>query len=323
MKSGYSGKRLITTYGINSIYSKITPFFYIGLLSLLIGYKNNRVISMFLLLFGIGFYGSQIIFGNRGIPLLMVICYIWFYHNYIRKFEIKSILLMFVISIFCISFLNIVRNNRENGFSNWMSKSNELLVENLTTHNPIIELCYEVGTTIYPITYTLDYIPNITQYKYGMNYIYSLLSVVRLNTSSESNSNFTSKMNIAIEVTNKSGIPFGGSYIQEAYANFGYFSVIFMLILGIATAKIDNHLIYSNSCISAILITYFSTSLLWVIRNTMTTIPREVVWYMLPTYILYKLILNSEKKKGGYKIERKSQSVCYNGNIQNTKRLFE
>ena len=88
-----------------------------------------------------------------------------------------------------------------------------------------------------------------------------------------------------------------GSYIQEAYANFGWYCVIFMFVFGICFKKIDIYLNNSYSHISHVLISYFLVSLLWTIRNTMISLPRELVWYLLTTYLLYRIIDNEERKK--------------------------
>ena len=73
LEYGYAGKLLYVNYGYSSILSKMTPFFYFSVLLLLTGYKNNKRFSNIIFVCSILFYGSQIIFGNRGTPLLSVI----------------------------------------------------------------------------------------------------------------------------------------------------------------------------------------------------------------------------------------------------------
>jgi len=124
----------------------------------------------------------------------------------------------------------------------------------------------------------------------------SLYSVIYINTSNGS-TNFAKDMNISLEISEHSGSAFGGSYIQEAYANFGWFSVIFFFILGIILEKVNKKIENRKNLISIVLIAYFLNPFLWTVRNVMITLPRELVWYILPTYILYRLIMNGQKKK--------------------------
>ena len=206
---GYKGRIAVASYGINSILSKLTPLFYIGIICLMLGYRNKQRISGILLLFSVIFYGLQMLYGNRGTPLLMVVCLLWFYHFFIRKFKFKNIIIITIISVFLISFLNIIRNNRKIGINEWINNIGYLLKEDLIYKNPLIDLNYEVGTTIYPITYTLEHIPDDIEYKYGMNYVYSIYSIVKINMTSSRNKDFVSKMNIAEEIVDYSGATFG------------------------------------------------------------------------------------------------------------------
>ena len=294
---GYSGKHLVNTYGLSSIFSKIVPFFYIGILCLLYGYKQNRRITTILIYFSIIFYGSQMFFGNRGMPLLMVVCIIWFYHYYIKKIKFKKAIVLVICSFFIITLMNIIRENRRYGIEKWIGNIYTIMSDSIVQNNQLFDINYEVGTTIYPITYTLEHIPKDINYKYGINYLYSIYSIIRVNMSSSRDDVFIEKMNIAEEIVNHSGATFGGSYIQEAYANFGWFCLVFTFIFGILLKKMDIYLFASFSPISHILITYFLTSLLWIIRNTMISLPRELVWYILSTYLLYKLIGRKKNEK--------------------------
>ena len=295
---GYKGEILSRNVGINSIAGKLIPFFYMGILFLLYGFKANKKISLYIFIFGLLFYGSQIIFGERGKPLLEVLCLIWFYNYYIRKIKFKKIIVIIFLSFFLMAFLNVIQDVRSKGIQYWIGNIDELMVENIVEKNPILELNYEVGQTIYPTAYTIKYIPNKTGYKYGSNYLYALCSVIKINTSSKRDNEFNTKMNIAEEISKVSGAAWGGSYTQELYANFGWISIIIMFFVGVIFEKIDEKLYINKRGISAILITYTLSSLLWTIRNTTCSMPRIVFWYILPTYILYVIILKRRYKNG-------------------------
>lgn len=295
-KSGYFGLSNNITYGLSSIFDKIIPFFEIGMFSLMVGYKENIKKSRLILLFIIFFYGSQMFFGNRGIPLIAVITGIWLYHMAIKKINKKIVIMVLILIVPISSILNVIRQVRvKYGISQWISSIDELLIDNIKDNNPILETTYEMGTAIYPTAYTLKVIPEQTQFKYGKLYLLSAFSVVAINANS-TKSSLAYNMNIAAQMSKHSGSPFGGSYIQEAYANFGWFCPIFLFILGIGFEILNRRITYNKSFINMVLIAYFLNPLLWVVRNVIVTLPREICWYILPTYILYRLIYNKNIK---------------------------
>ena len=132
---GYFGRNYVSLYGLSSIYSKLVPFFYIGLLCLSYGLKNKKSLSKVLLFFSIIFYGSQIFWGNRGMPIIMVICYIWFYHYYVEMFSKKKIILSTLIILFLVSTLNVIRYNRTNSLKDWIFEFDEKIVDDVFINN--------------------------------------------------------------------------------------------------------------------------------------------------------------------------------------------
>lgn len=294
---GYSGLSQNWTYGLSSIFDKIVPFFQISLFLLMVGYKDKKGISKFILFFIIAFYGSQMFFGGRGGPLIAVVTAIWLYDLAVNKIRTKIVVICLIAILPLSILINVLREVRANyGIKDWINNIGEIAKESVSENNPILESVYEMGTAIYPTAYTIKVIPSEVDYKYGKNYLLSILSVVYINTSNEATS-FANDMNIATEMSEHSGAPFGGSYIQEAYANFGWFSVIFFFVIGILLEVLNKKIENRKNLISIVLIAYFLNPFLWIVRNVMITLPRELVWYMLPTYILYKLIMNGEKKK--------------------------
>ena len=304
---GYAGLSEITTYGTESIYSKIIPFFQIGLMLLMVGFKKQRKISRIILLFSVFFYGIQMFFGNRGIPLIAVITFIWLYHNSVEKLNNKIIIFICILIIPTSSVLNVIRLNRSKyGLEEWVYRFDDLIVENIKENNPIVETLYEIGTTIYPISYTLEVIPQKTNFTYGKTYMLALCSPFIINTSSEINS-FSYNMNISARISKMARCPFGGSFIQEAYANFGWFSPFFMAILGIFIEIFERKNVKSN--IAFVLTGYFLNPFLWTIRNVLITLPREIIWYILPTYIIYKIIYNQNKRGDSINSEKSCKSI--------------
>ena len=218
----------------------------------------------------------------------------------VKKIDKRVIIVLLILIIPTSAILNVIRSSRGNGVKEWINNIQSLMKENMMESNPIIEVFFEMGTAIYPTAYTIDVIPNKQPYIYGKTYLLSLLSVVVVNTS-ESEGSLAYEMSVAQQIGDIAGVPFGGSYIQEAYANFGWLSPIFMILLGMGLEILNKKILCSNRTIEIVLIAYFLNAMLWTIRNSLVPLPRELCWYMLTTYILYKLIYNMEKKKQIFK----------------------
>lgn len=262
----------------------------------MVAYRRNKKVSKFVLIFTVFFYGIQMFFGNRGIPLIAVITTIWLYQIAVKKIDKK----VFVILLICIlplsMLINVIREVRnQSGIEQWINNFGELMKETIVDNNPILDAMDEMGTTIYPVAYTIGKFPETIEYKHGQVYIFSIYSIISINTSSNSKNNLAYKMNIAAQMTESSGCPFGGSYIMEAYANFGWCSAIFMILIGFGLECLNRRINSSKNMITIVLVAYFLNPLLWTVRNVIVTLPRELVWYIVPTYIIYKMIYNKKK----------------------------
>ena len=296
MVLGYDGLVETTTYGLYSVLSKLVPFFKIALFCLMIAYKNEKNIAKFILVFGVTFYGIQMLFGNRGIPLITVITMIWLYNIAIKRIDKKIFISLLIAIIPITAIITVIRDYRtQSGMSEWIFNMGALVQERMIENNPVFETMYEMGTAIYPTSFSIDTVPEKVDYQYGKSYVLSVFSIAAINTSNEKN-NLAYEMNVAAQMTELSGSTFGGSYIEEAYANFGWLSPIFIFFIGIMFEILNKRINKEKIFINLVLIAYFLNPLLWTIRNVMVTLPREFVWYMLPTYILYKLFYNSKTK---------------------------
>lgn len=294
---GYDGLAVNRTYGLASILDKIVPFFQISLYMLMIANKENKFYSKSILCFIITFYGIQMFFGNRGKPIIAVITAIWLYHIAVKKIDKKMIIIILIMIIPLSTVINIIRETRdEMGFGEWINNIGGLIIASATKNNPIVETCYEMGTAIYPTAYTIKTIPGKQTYRYGKTYLLSCFSIISINTSGGKN-NLAYNMNIAAQMSEDAGSPFGGSYIQEAYANFGWLSPIFIIFLGMLFEMINRKTLNSKNLIEIVLIAYLLNSLLWSVRNVLVTLPREICWYIIPTYLIYKLVYNQQKNK--------------------------
>ena len=295
---GYEGISMARNTGVQGIFVKIVPFFQIALLILMVAYKNNNKLSKCILFFSIFYYGIQIFFGERGKPLIGMITTIWLYNAYIKKIDKKIIIIALICIIPASAVLNVIRQTRDNYGVKELSKNiNKMIIENIVDDSPVFDVIYEMGTAIYPIAYTIQKIPDIVDYKYGESYLFSLVSVFSINISRDKPNEIAYKINIAKQMTEMSGSSFGGSYIQEAYANFGWYCCIFMYLIGLAFGKIEDTINNCRNLIDLVLLTYLFNPILWAIRNVFVTIPREIFWYVIPVYVIYKIFVKEEKNE--------------------------
>ena len=151
---------------------------------------------------------------------------------------------------------------------------------------------------IYPTAYTMKVIPSKVDYKYGKNYLLSILSVVYINISDSSN-NLAREMNIAAEMSEHSG---EHHLVVHTYKKLMQisdgFSVIFFFIIGILLEVLNKKIENRKNLISIVLIAYFLNPFLWIVRNVYDNFTKRTsmgIYYQ--TYILYKLIYEWEKRK--------------------------
>lgn len=157
-----------------------------------------------------------------------------------------------------------------------------------------------MGTAIYPTAAAVSIFPDNREYKYGITYWYGIRGVIPNLGSELSKSKVFG--DIQEEVSQYYGLAFGGSVVEDLYANFGMFSILGMGIIGFAMHKLQIKMESKNETNKMIYPLYATIciQIIWTVRNTINPIFRYFVWYIVTTYLLYKIIYTcvGRKSKG-------------------------
>ena len=133
----------------------------------------------------------------------------------------------------------------------------------------------------------MRFVPSIIGYGYGVGYASGFLNIFP-----NVNGFIDSYRDSMVYVSN---FPvqyqqyMGGSYIGELYFNFGYFSVIFAILIGIFIGFICNMVSNKNNydkSLSYIICLIIYTNMLWWIRDYFSGMIREIIWSAIIIIIL-------------------------------------
>ena len=292
---GYQGVYSNQKVGLASISSKIEPFFYIGLLMLIGSYKNEEKKAKKVLIFIILYNFILMFLGSRGLNILRILVALVFYHYKIKKFKLKNFIVIGAVCMIILLFIPIIKSFRKYGLKEWLPNINEIIEETMED-NILLNSISEMGGAIFPTASSIEYVDINGEYKYGTTYLYGFATLIPNFGTTEHSA--LSKSDTQAMVSKYFGLSFGGSVVQEAYINFGWFSWIFMIILGYIITGISDRFINSKDPIVYPLFCVFMVNFLWTIRNNiMPGLCRDILWYLIPIYILYRLILSKKEKE--------------------------
>ena len=293
--SGYKGVYSDITIGVESLVTKLVPFFLVALLVLMVSYKNDikkaKKIFVIILIYNV----LQFFLGARGLPILRVLFTIIAWNLTINKITTKKMIIYFLLLIplsILISFMRVVR---EYAISEWISDIGIVLNE-IISNNPVLLALNEMGNAIFPTTAALVACPEMVPFKWGTTYLYGIAAIIP-NLGTELSVNKVMG-DIQQEISKVFGLAFGGSIVEDLFANFGWLCLLALIILGIFMYKIDIRIkekAYKSPIVIPLYLA-FCVSFVWTVRNNINPIFREFVWYILPIYVFYKLLYRKVKK---------------------------
>lgn len=294
---GYSGVYSSFSIGIGSIGEKITPFFIISLIILMVSYRANlkyaKAVSIFIILYN----GIQVLFGARGLPLLNILFTIIVWNSLINKIDKKQWIRYFILIIPVLILISFIRVVRDYAIVEWIENIGVIL-KDVLENNIILLVLYEMGIAIFPTAASLIVFPNVTNFKFGSTYLYGLYSVLPNVGSSLS----IAKTNgdIQMEISKHYGLAFGGSIVGDIYANYGYIIIILFFFIGLFLVYLDKKILTEKNIMIKTLLLIYCIQIIWTIRNNINPIIRYFVWYILPVIILYKILFKKFKRKYDY-----------------------
>lgn len=264
----------------------INGFYFPSVYLLLFVYKKSKQIFNTILIFVVLYslaYG--LIIGNRGAAFMFIIAVLMYRHTIYKKFSINEALGILVFGMVLLSVSSFISITRVVAHG---SLSFESFIEALRGSNLILSSMAEFGTTITTLLVAMKYIPGQYPFAGGITYLASavvilpdVLGVFSWLQPFISFSGMLTKLHTGL----------GGSFIAEAYFNYGnngfYIMSITGVIIGIFATKLDCATEKSKNSLSYVWASLLFFSSLMYIRDQLYSITSGLLQYMIYPWILY------------------------------------
>lgn len=237
----YDGVRETVDLGSIGLFAN---FYQIGIFLMLIGSKNHKTRAKVILLLTVAFEAFCMLSGNRSSQILKIIALLFIYYRIVQKLTPKKIVAYTIIGYFVVIvhyFISIYRNANIADLSLLKSRFIEV-----ATGEPLLELLAQLGSNLNVVALTLVSIPTYNNFNFGLTYVVSRCAIYPNTGGLLGNiPNMYAFLNYL-----DTKLPLGGSYIGELYFNFGWFSILFAIFIGMfvgwASAKIESAIAQKN-----------------------------------------------------------------------------
>ena len=232
--------------------------------------------------------------GDRRYALIgMIACLLCYMRKYSLRIGIKRLLLFAGIAFFGLTLLTTIRRTRAIG-----SVSFEVLLSSFITSlkedNVVYELFNEFGLTFYTYMLAIKNIPSVITYKYGVSYLYALLSIIpgayRIFYSD------LMENNVYQSIYEIEGQALGGAFGQELFGNFGFLAIPIAIVAGYLIMR---SLGSDDSKYSKDQVKYYSLFYLFLnlVRASFSEIIRVLIYYYVLIWFLKQIVFMMARKK--------------------------
>lgn len=294
MQGGYWGLMLM-----------ISAYYYPAIYVLLFCFRKRKF--YFNLVFYLSILHSMafgVLIGNRGNAFMFIVAVILYRHIIYKKYTKKEILTLAAFALLILSMSSIIALTRIEAKQNL---SLQQMIKQIQGYNLIYSSIAEFGGTLMTLLVAMRYIPTPYMHGYGISYLAS--TVVILPDVFHWFDGLLPYISVSGALTQlHAGL--GGSFIAEAYYNFGDYGFLFMILLGIVVGRfcytLDHISDDRKNALSAVWMSLLYFSLLMYIRDQFYSITTGLLQYMIYPLILYLvfrqvcyLIFKTKLKRGG------------------------
>lgn len=235
INGGYSASvnTVATFYGIQLGW--FTKMFVPSILLLMISYMYEKKKCLRILIATIGYYSIFMFFtGRKGNTIQIIVPIICLYYHCFRpKIKINQVFVSYL-GIYLVTIVTKTRNLKVDSFF-W-----ENLKKVVIEANPLTDLMLEMGGTVKAVIQIMIAIPNTGNFQFGLSFpmgiILSILNGLKIPVESLKKyavfAEYLSQPERGSFINNTVA-SMGGSCIAEFYWNFGWFSILFMLIVSL------------------------------------------------------------------------------------------
>ena len=276
---------------VNGVVGNLALLYPIGFIFLICSkYWSNKICLKYLIIYSVIMIAISVYTGDRRNVMTSIIsqslCYIYVYRP---KINIVKCFVYSIIAFFVLYLMVVIRELRIDSSGSLSTLVVYLLENNSTGFMDIIWMSFaEYGITFYTYSNAIMFYPSISNYFYGATYLLMpLITIPGIGLLYPSINDLTSTSKIPEEYF---GYSVGGSFGQEAYANFGILGGLFLLFLGIWFGKKVIYLLYSNNVKDKIYYFLFLYFFLSLPRASFLEFSRQIVWtiFILESIFYFK-----------------------------------
>jgi|LSQX01.3.fsa_nt_gb hypothetical protein len=296
LSKGYTAVfELDINYGL---WDDLARMYKVAMFFLILGYKDKPKTALGILAINVIYsFTKMMMIGQRGYEMIFLIVLIWLYIISIGKFKLKHMLLLSAFGIFSSAFLSLAVAYRD-GIERF---GIEHIMNYILNNNPLLMAISEFGGTLYTVQLYMELVPEQIKYGYGNTYILSLFTVLpNIGGVLGPIPNLASPNYILSQLVPR----IGGSYIGEFFYNFGWFGMILGLFFGYIFAKFskgtDCAIQEKRYVVVAISATILNVAL-WTVRDSFSTIPRNLLFQLILPIFGYWILLNLLRKNSNLK----------------------
>jgi oligosaccharide repeat unit polymerase len=269
-----------------SILYTMMGFFYPSVYILLYCFKEKKR-QWNLLYYGVICYclAYGLLIGNRGIMFMLIVSLILYRHFVYKKYTKRETLILALFAVLVLmlsSTIALIRNNAGN------SITTDVIRNDIEGYNLVYSSISEFGGTAMSLLVGMDFVPDILPFGNGITYLASSAIIIPDPLGAFA---WLSPYTTFSGVLNHYHTGLGGSFIAEAYYNFGNYGFAFMAILGLIIGKyltkMDMEKYKNNYSTSIIWASLMYLAILMYERDQFYSITSGLLQYFIYPWVLY------------------------------------
>lgn len=285
---------------VSNIVSSLSMWCVPSLYLLLWSYKHSMFARVSITLLIVTSIIGTLIVGGRSGAVAMLLSYIFLWNAIIKKINKRKMFVMLIGLFLFFSILPIIQNYR--GVTGKSIEDFWNMLAIMYDGNKIFEIIGEMGGSMAVLLRVFNLVPSIYPLHWGESYLASILAVIP--SLFLGGYSFTDKAQLAGWLQHAANMSYGPGFSMhgEAYYNFGWLGIPFMLVVGwvfykfLSNDMIKGKLFVLRDTFAAIALYAFITTT----RDAMyLTIRKELYMILVPLFMI--IIINNQLKSSEQK----------------------
>lgn len=277
LSGGYMSTYLTYQNGIAKYLSLIAQFGKPAISVLLYAYSSKPKVARNILIVSTLYLLVMMISGDRGSNVIYIITHFFIYYSFVKKLKLRHVFggaLAAFGGLFALSVISILRDYELS------IETLKMAMEWRAGDGVIYATLREFGGSVLSLVHAIDYIPEYSNYNYGMTYLAGIFSIVPAIPDSLALSLEKSTSFVRAFPTSAAGYTsLGGSYLGELYFNFGWFGSIVAVLIGCFLGKMDTLFVtISRPKWTAVMIVLMPSLILWT-RDFFSGLIFKTFWF--------------------------------------------